>query len=639
VAKPDENIEVDLMTDADLHREHVTQIMKENVYAHQMYAARNTFSALGPDCRTVIMAAEMQSGKSGVALALACLQRNSLSEEDITDQAKLRDTMYVLTMPDTSLLAQAKEDLRPCMNAVVSNLTHFDIDLERKFSGTKPKLIIIDECHYGSSDKAVRYEKLFDYIEKKNHDCSVVFISATPLSALLAAENGAILRRNLKTKLVFHKTSEDYHGIREMLIGRQVQGLNGRSRNLLTRSAQRDQFFSHIHSQDRPGWALVRVPSGSAMDAKKLMIKNGIEKENIFIIGSSLSGVPAHELIDIDQFKVAYEHGILFGKKMVAITVAGVRAGINFGPDMKESLIASWDSTVSSVAAIVQANIGRACGYHENINALHFTNWHGVKAYSDIVDYLEKNCSTHATDDLDGLRGEFERICGTHEIKGLDVGARVNKGKRSTKNNKIFDYRAFRTDSYLVLPGNLQIDFDYSKYTDDTVYLEAVEILRDVLRKSGPSVKAARSVPANSSVIASWVNGDTFQNKEKAIVGGPAFERVARFAVLLDQDENVRFNDVVPAGGGIDIGSKEISAYVFSIFNESKRNVEKKVMTREEVDEVASAFNVDSDDTIFVLFKRGEFSQQLTDIFIADEIEKSSRSRIVESNKFQKVYA
>jgi len=621
------------------HREIVKNLLDEKVFPHQRRAAVNTFSALGPDCRTVIMAAEMQSGKSGVALALACMQRNSLTDDEIVDQSKLKDTMYVLTMPNKDLLAQAKEDLRPCINAEVSNLTHFEKTLDKYFVRQQPKLIIIDECHHGSGEKAVRYETLFNYIENKNNDCVVVFISATPLSALLATDNGAILRKNLKTKLVFHKASDEYLGITKMMGQHQVVSLNGRSRNVMNKSDARDRFVSHVKDSESPGWALMRVPAGAPMDAKRMLIKQGFEEENIFILGTKLSGVPSGELIDVDQFRSDYEQGMLFDKKMIAITVAGVRAGINFGQGMKENLLASWDSTVSSVAAIVQANIGRACGYHGNSAALHFTNMSGVKAYRDIVSYLESNCTTHATDNLDGLHDEFERICRDYDVKGLDAGARVSGGKKRKDNASLFEYKAYHTDSYLVVPGKLREDFDFSEYTDDPEYLSAINVVRDTLLKGGLEVKSSRALPKGSNSIANWVNGDTYSNPEKANAGGPISERVSNYTHSLDLESDIKFNDVIPAGGGIDISERSVGVYVFSVYNESRRNVAKKVMTEDEVNEVANLYGVPNDDTVLVLFKKGDFSQVLTDEFIDEKLKEADASSIVEASKFQRDYS
>ncbi|MEY8199186.1 MAG: DEAD/DEAH box helicase family protein [Colwellia sp.] len=364
-----------------------------DIHDHQRIAAKKTFSGFDDETRSIVLAAEMQAGKSGISLALCCEQRLSLSDQDISDRRKLRDTLYLLTMVDTALLAQAKNDLAGAKNAVVSNFNRFEADLENEFKLNPPKLIIIDECHYGSNITAVRYNKIFDYLEE--HDsCKIVFISATPFGALYAAEEAydqavdveeealeegdivtakearakadeliksSIIRRSFKTKLVFHRTSDEYYGVREMLKAGKVKALFTENRSFLEKSAQRDEFISHFHCNDGPGWSLVRVPAGTAMDAKEFFREQGIGEDNIFIIGRSLQGISEDEQTTIERFKKEYGDAEMFGEKFVAITVAGCRAGINFG-GMKNSLISTWDSTVASVAAVVQANIGRACG-------------------------------------------------------------------------------------------------------------------------------------------------------------------------------------------------------------------------------------------------------------------------------------
>ena len=97
---------------ADKLRDKVQQVFDSNaLHDHQRNAAQKTFSALSGDVRAVVTAAEMQAGKSGVALALCCLQRMSLSDQDICNRAKLKDTLYLVTMPDIALIEQAEKDL------------------------------------------------------------------------------------------------------------------------------------------------------------------------------------------------------------------------------------------------------------------------------------------------------------------------------------------------------------------------------------------------------------------------------------------------------------------------------------------------------------------------------------------------
>lgn len=203
------------MNIAEQHRQHVQRAI-ETTYEHQRIAAKKAFDKFSAGARAVVVAAEMQSGKSGIALVLAGLQRLALSDEAICDRKRLKDTLYLVTMADVALQEQAKRDLAPTPNIVISNFANFESALATDFKHQAPKLIIIDECHYGSHIEAIRYSRVFDYIEKENSECCIVFISATPFSALYSAGADSILRHNFHTKLVFHKTGSDYHGIREM---------------------------------------------------------------------------------------------------------------------------------------------------------------------------------------------------------------------------------------------------------------------------------------------------------------------------------------------------------------------------------------------------------------------------------------
>ena len=131
-------------------------------------------------------------------------------------------------------------------------------------------------------------------------DCKVVFISATPFGALYAAETeydvakheeevarhnhkdqealeaaeaaeeaarNSILRRDFNTKLVFHRTSSEYYGVREMLKSNKITGLDSESRNILADSSAKDKLLGLLEQHQGAGWVLVRVPPGAAMEA------------------------------------------------------------------------------------------------------------------------------------------------------------------------------------------------------------------------------------------------------------------------------------------------------------------------------------------------------------------------------------
>lgn len=619
----------------------VDELLKSNsLHAHQVNAATKTFEALSGNVRAVVTAAEMQAGKSGIALALCCLQRLSLNDQDICDRKQLKDTLYLVTMPDTALKEQAEQDLKEAKNVVVSNFVNFEKALEAEFKGNPPKLIIIDECHYGSNVSAVRYSKIFDYLEQENDKCKVVFISATPFGALYGADTeyqdaidlqqeaeksndiqllqeardiannalkDSILRRDFNTRLVFHKTSDEYYGVREMLRNGKVIGLEDNSKNFLYPSQERDSFIEQFLAHQEMGWSLVRVPAGLAMEAKQFLISKGIDKHSIYILGNSLSGVPEDEHCSIERFKKEFDDALLFEDKLIAITVAGARAGINFGAMMKNNLISTWDSTVASVAAVVQANIGRACGYHGNNSSMHYTNLNAAEAYGAILSYLEQTCSDYAASDFDGIREFFEDVCQEYNVNGLDVGLTIKYKRR----RPIGDVETYKTDGYIAVPAKLlQEGTDFSHYTKDKILLQAIELIRNELTAKGaPSVKGNRAMRGKKKnwIKAHWVNGDSFNNPEKAQADGTQKTKTKFYTQLLDNGEFLEFNRVVAPGSGELSENKLVTATIFSIYNISRRNVKKIIMTTEDVWDMCDYFGIARDDTLIVLYKRGEY--------------------------------
>lgn len=597
---------------ADKHRAVIKEMLDTNTFEHQRNAANKAFKSFKNGSRAVVVAAEMQSGKSGIALALSAYQRLSLDNDSICDRTQLKDTLYLVTMADIALQKQAKQDLSSCKNVVVSNFTNFEHALSSGFKYQRPKLIIIDECHYGSGSDAVRYAKIFEYLEKINLDCNIAFISATPFSALYAAGTDSILRHNFQTSLVFHKTSNQYHGVREMHMNNQIIKLSEEQRNFCDESLLRKRFIRQFIEHDKAGWSLIRVPSSQAKEAKQILLDNGIKEDQIMIIGQKLVGVDDSELVSIDDFKREYQTAVMFDDKLVAITVAGFRAGINFGQEMKESLINTWDSTIANIAAIVQANIGRACGYHSNIDAKHYTNLDAIKAYSDLLNHLEEHSeSTH----LNGLQAVFESICSKYNVRGFDTGTSIAPQIDYQVSRKKDDSQTYFTESYVVVPGKLsEPNYDYSAYTQNQDLLEAIQLIKaELLKDDGPHRKQGRALKGEHQnwIKAQWVNGVTYDDHTQSCAKSRAIE----FTTLLDNGESIEFNKIVNPGGGETTADKRVMASIFSVYNLSRQtDAYKRSMDEEDLNEISTLFNVERDDTIILLYLRGEYSEVLSEI-------------------------
>jgi len=594
---------------AEKHRSAIEATLSASTFEHQRKAAHRVFSHFAAGDRAVVVVAEMQSGKSGIALALSGLQRLKLNDDEICDRKQLRDTLYLVTMADLSLLEQAKQDLAPCNNIVVSNFTNYASTLASHFKNQAPKLIIIDECHYGASSEAVRYSKIFEYLEKENTCCKVAFISATPFSALYSASSDSIIRYNFKTSLIFHEASKDYLGIREMHRNNQIIKLAEDQRNFCDDSLLRRRFIRQFKEHDTSGWSLIRVPSGQAQHAKDILLESGIAEEQIMIIGQKLMGVDEYDLASIDDFKREYHTAAMFDDKLIAITVASFRAGINFGYEMKSTLINTWDSSIANIAAIVQANIGRVCGYHKNTEAKHYTNLDAIKAYSDLLTHLE---STSDTNNFDGLQQIFEEICGKYDVRGFDRGISIAPQTEYKISRKRPDNQTYFTDSYIAVPGKLaDPEYDYSSYTQNSLLLEAIELIKAELIKDGaPYRKQGRALKGDHQnwIKAQWVNGVTYDSETSC-----AKSRALSFTSKLDSQEAVEFNDIVNPGGGETTAEKKVMASIFSIYNLSKKtDAFKRSMDEDDMEEICQLLNVENDNTLILLYLRGDYSDELT---------------------------
>lgn len=598
------------MNNSNKHREHIEQALAKHTFEHQRNAAQKAFSKFNAGAKAVVVAAEMQSGKSGIALALACKQRLSLADELLTSRKHLKDTLYLVTMADLALQEQAKRDLSPCKNVVVSNFTNFELALKADFKYQAPKLIIIDECHYGTSTDSIRYEKIFNYLEHNNTDCKVVFISATPFSALYAAGADSILRHNFNTALVFHKTSDEYHGIRQMHRNNQLVKLDDDQRDFCEDSLLQKRFIHQFKEHTGPGWSLIRVPASQAAIAKQVLLSQGIDETQILIIGQKLVGVDEHELSSIDDFKREYETAVMFDEKLIAITVAGFRAGVNFGQEMKNTLISTWDSTIANIAAVVQANVGRACGYHNNIQAKHYTNLEAVRAYSELLDHLEARDDSN---DFEGLQQLFEVICEKYQVRGFDRGTSIASNIEVSTSKKRDDSETFLTKGFLVVPGKLSdSSYDFSRYTQDPELLEAIRLIRqEFLADGAPYAKSGRAMRGDDKnwIKAQWVNGATYNDFSSSCAKSRALDFTAR----LVQGEEVEFNAIVNPGGGEITADKRVMASVFSIYNLSKQmDAYKRAMDLDDMQEICEALGCEPDDTLILLYQRGNYSSDIT---------------------------
>jgi len=278
---------------------------------------------------------------------------------------------------------------------------------------------------------------------------------------------------------------------------------------------------------------------------------------------------------------------------------------------MKETLINSWDSTIANIAAVVQANIGRACGYHNNTTAKHYTNLDAVRAYSELLDHLEKR---NVDQNFEGLQQVFESICTRYDVRGFDRGTNIASSPEVKVSKKLDDSKTYLTKGYILIPAKLsQPSFDFTSYTDDAELLKSIQHIRhELLKDDGPRRKRGRALKGDHQnwIKAQWVNGVTYDD----YTANSAKSRALTFTKALTEGENVEFNKIVNPGGGEKTEDKRIMASIFSIYNLSgQMDAFKRSMDEEDMQEICDLFEIEPDDTLILLYQRGEYSRLLTD--------------------------
>lgn len=587
------------MNKAALHREKMEQVLQNSTFAHQRIAAEKVQQQFASGHNAVILTAEMQSGKSGIALALACLQRLRLDDAAICDRTQLKDTLFLVTMADVALQEQAAEDLSVCPNVVVSNLTHFKFAVQQHFNGKPPKLLIIDECHYGTASDAVRYSQLFDYIENETTDTRIVLISATPFSALFAAGSESILRASFNTALVFHKTPAEYHGVRQMHKEQQIVELLEDHRDFTEKTIPRNLFLHRLHQHQGAGWALIRVGNNNAKRAKDILLAEGFSKDQIFIVGQKLSGLEEHELVSLSEFKRHYQNAALFDEKIIAITVASFRAGINFGQEMKEGLIATWDSTVSNIAAVVQANIGRASGFHKNHHAKHFTNLRAVAAYTEFLNHLEQ---IDSTSNFESIHALFDTICDKYQVNGFDRGISLYAQKQQIEQKADIEHIAPFEHFECI---DLELT-DYWNHTTNENYPElklAIEIIEQYLEtKPGIAVRQESEIQNLPNWLSvRFVHGQNFE---------PIGNDIGLKDIVLEAIQLIKTGTKCPTDVLKCMDTHKVVAFVFDSLNLAEnRDAMVRRVPSDDIADFTKHLGLYSSHRAIILFARGHSSQ------------------------------
>ncbi|MCT8986555.1 hypothetical protein [Shewanella phaeophyticola] len=131
-------------------------------------------------------------------------------------------------------------------------------------------------------------------------------------------------------------------------------------------------------------------------------------------------------------------------------------------------------------------------------------------------------------------------------------------------------------------------------------------------------------------IKAQWVNGVTYNDYTPSC----AKSRAQHFTQCLNNGELVEFNRIVNPGGGEKTEDKRVMASIFSIYNLSgQMDAYKRAMDIEDMAEICTLFDIELDDTLILLYQRGDYSQELTDS-IVQNVETIQSGRVKHNSVF-----
>lgn len=132
-------------------------------------------------------------------------------------------------------------------------------------------------------------------------------------------------------------------------------------------------------------------------------------------------------------------------------------------------------------------------------------------------------------------------------------------------------------------------------------------------------------------IKAQWVNGVTYDDLKSSCAKNRAIE----FTTKISKGETIEFNSIVNPGGGEKTEDKRVMSSIFSVYNLSRQmDAFKRTMDEDDMAEICELLNIETDNTLILLFQRGSFSQQLTDDKVSTS-EKLAATKIRTHSIFQ----
>lgn len=391
------------------------------LYDSQINTAKNVVANLARTSTRrnhVILAAKMQSGKTGVCNAVV----NIISQTELQRYLAVDKYMFITGMNDCGLKSQtlkrveeqvigANKDniysgLRSKKNLSVN---HYFVlknsDLLKYEGDINNTVIFIDEAHYGSGDKNILSKFLYQHgIDWKDtndlikRNIYIISVSATPFDEIVSDT------KEVKS-IVELKPSKEYVGVSEYLYNGQVMDAE---KDDIEEEGVIFDYINDAHQRmvdnGEAGIIIIRTRKFNVIEADPY-IKKDFDIYEMYSSGSNIEyetfNEMAKDLIDKNEYNkkvstMKSSSAIIGGmpkmyvKPLLVLIKGAFRAGITLDSRIKDYVYMIYDFSLKADTT-AQALLGRLCGYRDKKSDISNTYIYVNKKFADMYSIWEND--------------------------------------------------------------------------------------------------------------------------------------------------------------------------------------------------------------------------------------------------------
>ena len=366
----------------------------------------------------VILAAKMQSGKTGVCNAIV----NIISQTPIHRYLAIDKYMFITGMNDCGLKSQtlkrveeqvigANKDniysgLRSKKNLSVNHyFVMKNSDLLKYEGDINNTIIFIDEAHYGSGDKNILskflYQHGIDWKDKNDlikRNIYIVSVSATPFDEIVSDT------KKVKN-IVELKPAKEYVGVSEFLHNGQV--IDAEKEDI----EEDGMIFDYINDAHQrmmddgnAGVIIIRTRKFDVIKSNPYIMKD-FDIYEMYSSGSNIEynvfNEMTKDLIDKNEYNkkistMKSSSSIVGGmpkmyvKPLIVLIKGAFRAGITLDSRLKDYIYMIYDFSLKADTT-AQALLGRLCGYRDKGSDISKTYIYVNKKFADMYSAWEND--------------------------------------------------------------------------------------------------------------------------------------------------------------------------------------------------------------------------------------------------------